>query len=50
LLSPSGCAWLAAGLGDQQVRILGIVALCAALGGCASQRAEIAQDASALSW
>ncbi len=27
------------------MRILGIVALCAALGGCAFQRAEIAQDA-----
>jgi outer membrane protein assembly factor BamE (lipoprotein component of BamABCDE complex) len=29
------------------MRILGIVALCAALGGCAFQRAEIAQDARA---
>jgi hypothetical protein len=27
------------------MRILGIVALCAALGGCAIQRAQIAQDA-----
>jgi hypothetical protein len=27
------------------MRVLGIVALCAALGGCAFQRAEIAQDA-----
>jgi hypothetical protein len=29
------------------MRILGIVALCAALGGCAIQRAQIAQDARA---
>jgi hypothetical protein len=29
------------------MRILGIVALCAALGGCAFQRAQIAQDARA---
>ncbi len=29
------------------MRVLGIVALCAALGGCAFQRAEIAQDARA---
>ena len=28
-----------------EMRILGIVALCAALAGCAFQRAEIAQDA-----
>jgi hypothetical protein len=30
------------GLGDQYMRILGIVALCAALGGCASSRQETA--------
>ena len=35
------------GLGDQYMRILGIVALCAALGGCAFQRAEVAQTAQA---
>jgi hypothetical protein len=33
--------------GISKMRILGIVALCAALGGCAFQRAEIAQDARA---
>ena len=33
--------------GDQQMRILRIVALSAALAGCAIQRAEIAQDARA---
>jgi hypothetical protein len=32
-------------LGDQYMRILGIVALGAALGGCALERAEIAQKA-----
>jgi outer membrane protein assembly factor BamE (lipoprotein component of BamABCDE complex) len=38
---------MAPGLGDLLMRNLGIVALCAALGGCAFQRAEIAQDARA---
>jgi outer membrane protein assembly factor BamE (lipoprotein component of BamABCDE complex) len=38
----------AAGSGEiTEMRILGIVALCAALGGCAFQRAQIAQDARA---
>src|SRR5260370_37632528 len=37
-----------AGLGgNQNMRILGIVALCVALAGCAIQRAQIAQDARA---
>src|SRR3954471_746124 len=31
------------GLGDYIMRILGIMALCAALGGCAIQRAQVAQ-------
>ena len=35
------------GLGDQDMRNLGIVALCAMPGGCTLQRAEIAQDARA---
>jgi hypothetical protein len=39
-----GC-WLVGG--SSKMRILGIVALCAALGGCAIQRAQIAQDARA---
>jgi outer membrane protein assembly factor BamE (lipoprotein component of BamABCDE complex) len=36
-----------AGRGISKMRVLGIVALGAALGGCAFQRAEIAQDARA---
>jgi hypothetical protein len=35
LPSPSGCAWMLAGRGFINMRILGIVALGAALGGCA---------------
>jgi hypothetical protein len=34
-----------AGRGISKMRTLGIVALCATLGGCAFQRAEVAQDA-----
>jgi hypothetical protein len=34
LRARSGCAWISAGGGDHR-RILGIVALCVALGGCA---------------
>jgi hypothetical protein len=41
LPSTSGCAWMAAGRGLNQMRILGIVALGAALGGCASSSADI---------
>jgi hypothetical protein len=41
LPSTSGCAWMPVGLGISKMRILGIVALCAALGGCASSAADI---------
>jgi hypothetical protein len=34
LISRNGCALMLLGLGDYTMRILGIVALCAALGGC----------------
>src|ERR1700738_4585436 len=34
LPSTPGCAWMVAGLGGHLMRNLGIVALCAALGGC----------------
>jgi hypothetical protein len=43
LSSNSGCAWMGPGLGDQYMRILGIVALCAALGGCATSRQEVSE-------
>jgi hypothetical protein len=35
MLSPPGCAWVAAVRGSIKMRILGIVALGAALAGCA---------------
>jgi hypothetical protein len=41
LPSTCGCAWLAVGRGISKMRILGIVALCAALGGCAASREEV---------
>ncbi len=34
LISTSGCAWMPVGLGEINMRNLGIVALCATLGGC----------------
>ena len=36
-----------AGFGGYLMRVLGVAAICATLGGCAFQRAEIAQDARA---
>src|SRR5579863_5190065 len=48
LPSTPGRAWMLAGRGSSKMRILGIVALGAALSGCAAmQRAEIAQQAQA---
>ena len=41
LRSTVGCAWMAAGLGGSEMRNLGIVALGAALAGCASSAADI---------
>jgi hypothetical protein len=41
LPSTSGCAWMMVGRGIIKMRILGIVALGAALGGCASSSADI---------
>ncbi len=41
LPSTAGCAWMPPGLGDQHMRLLGIVALCAALAGCAASRQEV---------
>src|SRR6266568_8790941 len=42
LHSLSGCAWVFAVGGQSKMRILGIVALGAALGGCASSASDIA--------
>jgi hypothetical protein len=41
LPSTAGCAWVLVGRGIRKMRILGIVALGAALGGCASSSADI---------
>jgi len=42
LPSTSGCAWIPAGLGEIiEMSVLGVVALGAALGGCASSSADI---------
>jgi hypothetical protein len=42
LISSDGCACMSTGLGDHKMRNLGIVALGAALCGCASSAADIA--------
>jgi hypothetical protein len=42
LISRDGCGTISTVLGDHYMRILGIVALGAALGGCASSAADIA--------
>jgi hypothetical protein len=41
LLSTSGCAWMLAGRGISKMRVLGIVALGVALGGCATSSQDI---------
>jgi hypothetical protein len=41
LPSRPGCAWMAAGRGISKMRVLGIVALAAALTGCAASRQEV---------
>jgi hypothetical protein len=48
LPSPAGCAWMALRSGGiSKMRIMGIVALGAALAGCAIQRSQVAQEARA---
>ena len=41
LPSTCGCGWMVAVGGISRMRFLGIVALCAALGGCAASRQEV---------
>jgi hypothetical protein len=44
LLSTTGCGWMPPGLGDQQMRILMIIALSATLAGCTGDRVKQAQS------
>ena len=45
LLSTASCGWMPPGWGDQRYARLAFAAVAVALGGCAIQRAQVAQDA-----